>query len=234
MKNNPVLILPGWRLEASVFIPLEKELQKRGFSVHIASFPGFSNDSPLPRAYVLSDYVSYVEDLIGKKKLKKVIIIAHSFGGRVALKLLSQKPQVASALILSGVPGFRSQSLRAQIVKAVSGYVKTDQNFKSSAAGKLLYRIFGAHDLSKLDGNMRQTFINVVEEPLGEYMEKIKTKTLLIWGADDGLVSTSVARRMQKTIKNSHLHIIPKTRHNVPYKNPEEFVNVFEIFLKNV
>lgn len=237
MNRYPIVILPGWMLGADRFAPLEKLLVKRGFKTHTVDFPGFEQGEKLLRPWDLSDYVSFVEKFLTQHKISKAIFIAHSFGGRVALKLLSQKPQLAVGLIMTGTPGYRAiNSTRLFTIALIS---KLGHAFLTlppfslfqDVGRKAFHIIVGARDISQLKGFMKQTFINVVEEDLEPYMEKISTPTLLIWGQDDGLVPVEIAKRMQKTIVGSTLITIPNAKHNVVYKQPDEFITAITDFL---
>lgn len=236
-KKYPVIILPGWLLGSDRFKPTQVAFEKKGFKTYVIDFPGFEQGEKLFRPWTLSDYVLFLEKYLIDKGISKAIFVGHSFGGRVALKLLSQKPKLVKALILTGTPGYRSSGTTRLFLLAFLAKVGKELltflpfSLFQDVARKLFYIIIGAKDMRHVQGFMKQTFINIVEEDLTEYMKKLTVPTLLLWGSDDGLVSVSIAQKMQATIKHAKLTIIPDAKHNLIYKQPEKFVTEAESFL---
>jgi pimeloyl-ACP methyl ester carboxylesterase len=240
MKRFPIVILPGWLLGSDRYLPLKQELTRAGFNAEIVDFPGFEQGTALFRAWNLTDYVNFLRNYLKTHHLNKPVFICHSFGGRVALKLLSEEPTVAQALILSGTPGYRSlYSNRRLLVTTISQIgrklIKVPPfSLLGDFPTRIFYVVVGARDLSKLSGFIRQTFINIVEEDLEVYMKKIRVPTLLLWGVDDPLVGLEIAEKMHATIPRSKLVTLPATRHNVPYRQPELFVAQVKAFLDSL
>lgn len=228
MNSLPIVVLPGWLLPADKFIPLTRVFQKKGYSTHVISFPGFPGGEVLSHNYTLTDYVKFVERFLRQKKITQAIFVCHSFGGRVALKLLSQDPKRAKALVLSGTPGYRNRGPRVLLTQVVSVlgkiliYIPPFIFFRTPIQ-KLLYRMAGNMDYFNTTGLLRKTFKSIVHEKLVDYMKKIRIPTLLLWGESDGIVTIRVAKKMQKTIKNSQLVIVRGEKHNMIYKSPEKF-----------
>ncbi|MCR4264018.1 MAG: alpha/beta hydrolase, partial [Candidatus Roizmanbacteria bacterium] len=102
------LILPGWCLPSDTYRNLKRLLEKKGHRVYVVDFPGFKKK--LTKPLNLNDYVEFIRDYISQHNISRPVIIGHSFGGRVALRLLSTYPSTASPVILTGVPGYRSES----------------------------------------------------------------------------------------------------------------------------
>src|SRR3989338_11430822 len=106
MNIYPILILHGWNLDSKKFSPLVKEFNRKGLVAEAIDLPGFGKSNIPRRSLILSDYVKFVERHIKKKKWTEVVIIGHSFGGRILTKLASKNPDYLKAVILSGTPGF--------------------------------------------------------------------------------------------------------------------------------
>ncbi|HCM37695.1 MAG: hypothetical protein UV61_C0002G0248 [Candidatus Gottesmanbacteria bacterium GW2011_GWB1_43_11] len=240
MNKYPVVILPGWMLGSKRFTSLMAEFTKAGYKTYCVDFPGFEQGMELNRVYNLSDYVRYVEKFLKQKGIAKAIFVCHSFGGRVALKLLSQEPKRAAALVISGTPGFPTVSrIRFLITMSVAKlgkifFLLPPFSLFKDRMRRLLYRVAGATDFYHAQGLMRETFKNVVKERLGEYMQKIRLPVLLIWGSQDRLAPIAIAKRMQKTLTRSKLTIIPDRGHNFLYKEPQLIVHHTEEFLQKL
>ena len=101
-----VVILHGWPLSGATFAPLSRALATKGYHAFAPDMPGFGNAKLPNKPYHLDDYVSFIQQYAAMRKLKKFILIGHSFGGRVALKFARKNSGMIERLILTGVPGF--------------------------------------------------------------------------------------------------------------------------------
>src|SRR3989338_3028071 len=98
-----IIILHGWNLSADRFSPLLNELEKNQYKVYCPDLPGFGNSKLADKALYLDDYIKFVEKYIDRYQLDDVIIIGHSFGGRIAIKMATSNRKL-KALIVSGTP----------------------------------------------------------------------------------------------------------------------------------
>lgn len=239
MAKYPILILHGWNLSKGKYQPLVDEFKKSGYEIEAIDLPGFGQ-SPLPqKPLVLSDYVNFVEKYIKEKRWKEVLLIGHSFGGRIGIKLASQNPSYMKALILTGTPGYnpvRQSKILFFLTLAKIGNIifalPLLNNFKIITR-RLLYKAARASDFYNTDINMQDTFKNIVSEGLVEYMHKINMPTLLIWGEGDKIVPLSIADKMKQVIPNSHLKVIKDARHGLPWTHPQIFADRVIQFLKD-
>lgn len=240
MKNIPILILHGWNLSAAKFVNLQQELQKKGYEVYSVDLPGFGTTDKPNRSLFLSDYIEYVKDFLIKKRINKIILIGHSFGGRISIKLAAQNPKLLKALILSGAPGLNpvpAVKIRFFLILAKLGKRIFSLPVLSSAKEifrKFLYKLAKAGDYYSTNDNMLGTFQNTVKESLIPYLSQINTPTLLLWGEEDRMVPVEIAEKMNKIIKNSKFVVINKARHGVPWTHPKEFTDEVEKFLNKL
>lgn len=240
MKNIPILILHGWNLNSAKYQPLITEFKKKGFKVDCFDLPGFRNTSLLTKPFTIADYGKYVLDHIEQKKFKEVIIVGHSFGGRIGIFLSVNFPDKVKALILSGTPGLGkdlTQKEAIYLLAAKSGKIIFSIPIISKLqdmARKSLYKMAGSYDYYNTRGVLRETFKNIINFRLEPVLGKIRQPTLIIWGKEDKIVPVKVAYKMNGLIKNSEIVIIPESRHGVPWTNSEEFADKAEKFLTNL
>lgn len=238
MKDIPILLLHGWNLHAGRYTNLKNVLEKKGYNVFVPEMPGFGKETAPDVAYHLSDYVRFVEQYIQKQKLSKVIIIGHSFGGRVGIKLAVKIPHTVKMLILTGVPGYlpvRKTKVIIFFVLSKIGHIIFNLpilNFFYPNMQKILYRVAGATDYTHTNGTMRETFKHVIREDLVADMKRLSNPTILIWGKNDKIVSPVIGERMSKTIPLSKFTVIPNGKHLMLETNAEEFVSVMESFIR--
>ena len=79
----------------------QKFFSNNGFFVTSPDFPGFGGSAPLTAAWSVGDYADWLGDFIAARNLFGAHIMAHSFGARVAIKLLS-KGNVAGKVVIVG------------------------------------------------------------------------------------------------------------------------------------
>jgi len=225
----PIVILHGWGLSANAFASLTSELRKHDFRVYAPDFPGFDSLHIPEKPMTLSDYADFIESYLKKRGVKNPILIGHSFGGRVALKYQDLYPGHISALVLTGTPGFTPVSrkrlaLFISIAKVGGTLMSLPVLYKLKDRVRLwYYYAIGARDYYRAEGVMRDTFKNIVKEPLVESMKRVRVPTILIWGEEDIIVPVRIAQKMQDVIMKSKLVMLPLSGHNVPFMNPTLF-----------
>ena len=101
-----ILILPGWGDTRKTFTYLINQL-KEDFTIYIIDYPGFGN-SPFPNHdLTIYDYTNIIRDFLYDKKITNPIIIAHSFGGRIATLLSGYYKEQINKLILIDTAGIK-------------------------------------------------------------------------------------------------------------------------------
>lgn len=224
-----ILILHGWNVDSTKYDPLIRILSKKGHRVVAIDMPGFGTEKVPSRPFELSDYVAFVKRAIKEHGLKKPVVIGHSFGGRVAIVLAAQHPDLVGSLVLTGVPGFLPESgakvsfyyALARIGSIVFS-IPLLSHFKDIAR-HILYKAARATDYYRTEGVMRKTFKIIIREDLEGPMEKITVPTHIIWGEDDTTTPLWIGKKMHETIAGSTFSVIPGGRHCVVYDIPEEF-----------
>ena len=89
-EGYPLLLLHGWGGSIGSMAPIWKFfLHKR--KVYAIDFPGQSNESSEPKEpWGVPEYAKLVNSFLQKMHIEKPDVIAHSFGGRVAIFMASQ------------------------------------------------------------------------------------------------------------------------------------------------
>jgi pimeloyl-ACP methyl ester carboxylesterase len=97
-----ILFLHGWALSNRSYRRSLTGLARRGFSVLAPSLPGFGGTAPLPAAqFGLSGYADWVAAFLTACGVDEpVTLVAHSFGGAVAIKAAHAHPARVNTLIL--------------------------------------------------------------------------------------------------------------------------------------
>lgn len=240
MGKPPIIILHGWGLSASRFTSLKDLLITRGHAVYALDLPGFGTSKIPTTSLYLSDYADFLHTYIVKQKIQNPVLIGHSFGGRVSLKYQMVYPKTVRALILTGTPGYTPVARKKILVSMA--LAKMGKFFFSIPPLNLMqekirswyYYLVGARDFYRASGVMRDIFKHIVQEDLQIPMKAVSVPCALVWGEEDSITPMWVAKKMHEIIKGSTLTIIPKTGHGVSYKQPEQFVEAIDSFLKTL
>lgn len=216
-KGNVVLILPGWGETRETFRYMIDYL-KKDFIVYIVDYPGFGN-SPFPnRDLTIYDYTNLILDFLENENIQNPIVIAHSFGGRIAITLNGYYQRDLEKLILIGSAGIKpKKTLRQKLKQAIYKLLKKiryilPKNQRKQYLNRLV-KLFGSKDFQELNSNQRNTFIKIVNEDLSSYLAHIKAPTLLLWGEKDGATPLKDGKKMEKEIKDSGLVVFPNCGH---------------------
>lgn len=207
-QTKSVLFLHGWRSESSLWEKTMNVLAQAGFTVYALDLPGFGGSQYPETAYGVTEYVEIVKKFILKFNLTPVILIGHSFGGRISIKLAAYNPDLVSKIVLVDSAGFIDTSFKKKLKGTVAKILRP--LFKIPGLKSLkpkLYNLMGAGDYlatPKLTGS----YIKIVKEDLTLDMEKIDKPTLIFWGDRDKTTPLDYARRMRHLIKNSQLEIV--------------------------
>ena len=171
---------------------------------------------------------------------KNMILIGHSFGGRIAIKYAARYPEKVDKLILTGAAGIKHKLTVKQ--KALFILTKIGKVFFSLPVinhfQKPVYNIFSKiarsrkKDYYNASPRMKEIMKNVLVEDLTDYLGKIKTPTLLVWGKEDKTTPLADGEIMKFKIQNSKLKVIEDANHSLPYQKAEEFADIVGKFIK--
>lgn len=225
-KENPdapvVLMLHGWGCDSSIFSFIETDISKDA-SVLLVDFPGHGKSGEPPKPWGVPEYTDQLIALLNDLAIDKVMIIAHSFGGRVAIQLSAEHPELVTKLIITGGAGIR-KPLSASQQKRQKQYKRCNQALNALKGIKplnsqvdkwqtALRRRFGSADYNRLNENMRKTFVQVISLDLLPRIKEIKAPTLLIWGSEDTETPLWMGEQMEKEIPDAGLIVFEGRTH---------------------
>jgi len=191
-KNKTILFLHGWGSN--------KELMKQAFSLNFDNFcqiyvdlPGFGNSK---NNYILTtkDYANIIKIFLSQSLIlnpQSLIIVGHSFGGKVATLL---NPKTLVLLSSAGIIEKKPLKVRLKIKLA---------KILNSLGLNSITKIFRSKDVEKMDEIMYQTFKNVVDEDFSDIFSSFKNQALIFWGDKDTAVSLNSGKKIASLIKNS-------------------------------
>lgn len=236
-KGKPLLLLYGEEA-LELDSPVLDELAKRNELI-IPSPPGFGR-SNRPDWITNTEDMAYIYlDLVEKLGLKKVPVVGFSLGGWIAAEMATKDDSFISKLVLVDPFGIK-----------VGGPLDRDIQdiwlLHPSQVAKLKWadpekgkRDFPSMPESKLEIIARNTesFARFCWEPymhnpkLKHRLHRISVPTLLIWGKNDGLVTTDYGAAYKKLIPGAKLVSIAKAGHYPHLEQPAAFLDAVRSFL---
>ena len=225
-----LVFLHGWRADATIWFPVI-DLLKGNFSIYAPDLPGFGK-SEIPKIdFTLQDYCNIVKKFIAGIS-EPVCLIGHSFGGRIAIKLLANDPNIAARLVLIDSAGVKTENAYIEFKKTLFKIFKPLLSLP-------LIKILRQYLLQKISSEdylarpeLRGTFVKIISEDLKPFLRQVRVKTLILWGENDKDTPLDHGRIMEKLIPNSRLVILPKAGHFSFLDDQPEFIKLLNQFLK--
>lgn len=154
--------------------------------------------------------------------MSDIILVGHSFGGRVAIKFASKYSYLLEKVVLVDSAGLKPR-------RKISYYFKILRH-------KLLNflkipHIAGSTDYRKLDEISKKTFKNIINEDLTPLIGKITLPFLLIWGDKDTETPIYMARKLYKNLLDSTLIVFKGKGHYAYIERQNEFYMLLKSYL---
>lgn len=226
----PVLLLHGWGGDYRT-LKLIGDSVSRHREVWSMSLPGFGNSPEPTIGWGTWDYVTLIQSWLDSRKIDKVDIIAHSFGGRVSIGLAALHTESVGRLILMASAGLRANRTfglwvkleYARILKRLATILPTPlAKLTLAKRGKL-----GSSDWRSASPVMRGVMAKVLsqDEDLTAKLPDIKADTLLLWGGRDSSTPKYLGEKMHSLIPKSKLVVYPTAGHYLFLDNRGETIS---------
>ena len=232
-KGADVILLHGWGQNMEMMQKIEDHL-KDYFHVYNLDFPGFGESDSPAEPWSVNDYEHFLQEFIRINDIHNPILIAHSFGCRVAIRYAADNPGGVRKMCLTGAAGIRGKRSaewyeRTAIFKSAKAFLKLTHNQKALDTMK---DRFGAEDYKNAQGVMKPTFVKVVNDDVTPVLHCIKCPVLLVWGEKDTAVPLWMGKEMEKEMPDAGLAVFQNDDHFAYYHQSGRFNKVLDVFLK--
>lgn len=221
-KGQVLILLHGYLSKKEYF---EKQIEyfSKYFKVVAVDFLGF-NGQEMDYPYGLDDYKNSINRLIDELNCESVHVLAHSFGGRVLLKMLPENKKI-DKIVLCGSAGLKpKKSLKTKL--KILKYKLIKRFFKGKDLSK-----YGSSDYKMLSDIQKQSFVKIVNEHLDYKLKFISNKALIVFGRNDTETPIYMAKKFEKGLKNSALYVIENAGHFCFLEKYNEFNTIVKEFL---
>jgi pimeloyl-ACP methyl ester carboxylesterase len=229
--SKHVLVLHGWGSKISSWNRFFELADKSNFTYYFVEMPGFGDSPNPPAEWGVDDYKEFIQSFIKSQQESIQYLLVHSFGGRVAIKLLNEPHGFLKAIFV-GAAGVKPRlPFHKRLVKKISPIFKSIA--KSNFIKRILYKLLGATDYANAQGTMKGTFIKVIDEDLTGLLPNINIPIQLVWGKRDSYTPLSMAKKMNQLIPDSKLIILKGARHGVHMQTPQKLASITSEFFNS-
>jgi len=212
-----------------------EELSQR-FAVFAPEHPGFGQSDDPPWLDNVGDLAYFYLDLLKALGLKRVHLIGTSLGGWIAAEMAVRDTARLASLTLVGAVGITAdgETIPDIFRMPVEENLRRFYSDQERAARRL-------GDMAKVDMELvaknRATVTRLAYRPrfynpdLGKWLHRIDVPTLLLWGAEDGLVPPQFGEAFRALIPGSRLVVLPAAGHAPFDEQRDAFLAAFYGFI---
>lgn len=231
-EGQDVILLHGWGQNMEMMAKIEEHLAS-SFSVYNLDFPGFGQSEQPPVAWGVPEYETFLESFVEKNHIENPIIIAHSFGCRVAIRYAAKTNNVLK-MCLTGAAGIRpkhglSWHVQTKSYKVGKWFLEKTGN---QEALERLRQSRGSSDYRNASGVMKETFVKVVNDDVTPILKDVTCPVLLVWGELDEAVPLAVGKQMEQLLPDAGLAIFQGDDHFAYWHQWQRFNLVLDAFLE--
>ncbi len=204
-----------------------------GFRCLAVDLPGHGNSS-CKYEEGIDGYAERVEEFIRALELGNTILVGHSMGGAITIKLASRMEEVKGAVLVGTgatlwVNPKLLNGLRDNFLNAVETMVRW--SFKKGTGEDLLSP---AREMMRKTGRevlYRDMYACSIYSGV-ENLRNIKVPTLVVCGSTDVMTPLDFSEELKNGIENSELLVIPDAGHMVHVEKPEELARGIKSFIE--
>jgi len=253
-EGPSLLLLHGLGGAASNWIELAPELARENRVIAV-DLPGHGGSSPLPALPNLEPFADRVGLVLRREAADPAVVVGHSLGCVVALRLAMRSPELVRGLVLVSAAGIGSTTRRARYALALSSLVQPGRllaPFRDRIAGSRRLRAFvwgpwatpdgttvspaatiGLLEGPSLHSDTTSAAAALVEEDPRVDLERVRCPAMLLWGARDPQVPVGDAFEYARRLR-APLRVVAGAGHLVIAERPEACLDAIGSFLDRI
>jgi pimeloyl-ACP methyl ester carboxylesterase len=221
--------------------------------------PGYGKSSKTPNSGMMSFYADVINDFAAAMNLDKFSLAGHSMGGQIGMVYSLKWPEKLNHLVLVNPAGFEPftagqrewfEGIMTPSLVRLTTFEAIESNLASNFynvpkdAEFMITDRMAMRYASDFDGYcyaVSKSVAGMVNEPVIDKLQDIKSPTLIFFGENDNLIpnrylnpgrTLDIAESGHAKIPQSKLVMVPKCGHFMMFEKPDVFVQEVLKFLK--
>ena len=190
MDDSPynLLFLHGWGGDERSLESIARLFYGR-YSCYLLCLPGFG-EFPLEKSYDISDYLRDIDAFIEERNLRNIVLIGHSFGGKLAIMMKKIHPEYK---VISIAPSIQANPFSVKVFIKIRAY-----KFLKRLSLPIPRFLRGSKDYQNSSAALRETFMKVHHAYMSDADLSALKEIYLIGFSDDKAVSVRTLRKIAK------------------------------------
>jgi esterase len=243
-SGDPFIILHGLFGSSDNWLSIAKQLAEK-YTIHLLDSRNHGK-SPHTDQFGYDNMAMDVREYIQDHNLKNIILMGHSMGGKVAMKIALEYPMRVKSLIIADIAPRKYSIIHNHIIDALLSInpdnldsreqadLQLSQTIKSSMLRKFLLK-----NLYRDDDNVFKWRINLSAicknlDSLGAQVisnQKYESKVLFLKGELSDYITAEDENEIYSLFPKAIIKTIPRANHWLHAENPESFLNEIKSFL---
>ena len=196
------------------------------YRVTALDFLGQGQSGELKTAFSVADYAEWTAQVLAALGVCSPVVVAHSFGCRVIIKMVALGLIAPTKIILTGPAGVVLP--RGAIYRLKVGVYRLVRR----VAPRFAESHFGSKEYRTLSPVMRESYKKIVNEDLRGDAEKVACPVLILEGREDRVTPMREAEAYLKVMQNARLSVL-EGGHFAFAEHPVAFNILVEEFLQD-
>jgi len=215
------------------------DLLARRYRVIAPSHPGWGNSPLIDGSGSVDDLAYLYLDLAKELRLDEAVLVGACFGGWIAAEMMVRSTACFTRLVLAAPLGIKLGAREERDIADMHALTRADYlrlAWADPAKGEVDYATLPDDELAAIVRG-REAFALYGWKPymhnprLKRWLHRIDIPTLLLWGAEDGIVTPAYGDGWRREIPGARLEVIPGAGHFPHWEQPQAFADRLTAFV---
>lgn len=246
-QGENVLLVHGFAADKSNWVRFARTITP-DYHVVVVDLPGFGDSTKLADAdYGIKEQAARLDKIVNKLGLDKFHLAGNSMGGAISGRYAAEYPDKVLSLGLVNSGGLRcpvqselrkmaAQGNNPLLVNTTEDYDKLMEFVfvKPPFVPRPIKRVFTEKAIKDRKYNDKVWKDLIAEQfSMQEDLDRIKARTLILWGDKDRLIDVSCVELFEKGLQNSKTIIMKNCGHAPMIERPDEAADYYLDFIRS-